>query len=235
MSKSSEKAYFAIRDMILAGAVLPGERLNEEQLSAAIGVSRTPVRDALRRLEAEYFVSIRANRGARVSGWDDADVEDLFQLRAILEGFAARLAAQRSTPEHVSDLRKQIEAIDRALRAKPNPDLDLFLQANARFHQIICGASENARLSDMITSLVAQAVVVRTANVYSKTELGRSNAHHREMADAIEARDGELAESVMKTHILSAGKAFKKGRKPPAAHDAILGQRPRIDTLRGAD
>lgn len=211
MSKSSEKAYFAIRGMILEGAVRPGEHLSEEHLSAAIGVSRTPVRDALRRLEADYFVSIKANRGARVRGWDAEDVDDLFQLRAILEAFAARLAAERSTPAQIAELRKQIDLIDQALAAKPGPDIERFLAANARFHQVICEASGNSRLSDMIASMVAQAVVVRTANVYSKKDLERSNAHHREMTDAIEAHDGALAELVMRTHILTAGKAFRIG------------------------
>lgn len=231
MSKSSEKAYAAIRDMILDGAVKPGEHLSEEHLSAAIGVSRTPVRDALRRLEADYFVSIKANRGARVRGWNSEDVDDLFQLRALLEGFAVRLAAERSTPGQVAELRLQIDAIDRALSAKPEPDIEKFLRANGRFHQIICEASGNSRLSDMIAALVAQAVVVRTANVYSKKDLERSNAHHREMTDAIEAHDASLAELVMRTHILSAGKAFRKGaalRDGQARQTAGAGRR-RID------
>lgn len=237
MSRSSEKAYAAIRDMILDGAVKPGDHLSEEHLSVAIGVSRTPVRDALRRLEADYFVSIKANRGARVRGWDSEDVDDLFQLRALLEGFAVRLAAERSTPAHVAELRRQIATIDRALAAKPEPDIEQFLRANARFHQIICEAAGNSRLSDMIAALVAQAVVVRTANVYSKKDLERSNAHHREMTDAIEAHDGGLAELVMRTHILTAGKAFQKGaasRAGPARQTANAGRR-RIDSVETAD
>lgn len=231
MSKSSEKAYAAIRDMILDGAVKPGEHLSEEHLSAAIGVSRTPVRDALRRLEADYFVSIKANRGARVRGWNSEDVDDLFQLRALLEGFAVRLAAERSTPGHVAELRLQIDAIDRALSAKPEPDIEKFLRANGRFHQIICEASGNSRLSDMIATLVAQAVVVRTANVYSKKDLERSNAHHREMTDAIEAHDAGLAELVMRTHILTAGKAFRNGAalRDGLARQAASPGRRRID------
>ncbi len=242
MSRSSEKAYHAIREMILEGAVKPGDHLSEEHLSAAIGVSRTPVRDALRRLEADYFVSIKANRGARVRGWDAEDIDDLFQLRAILEGFAARLAAERSTPVQISELRKQIRLIDRALASRPDPDIDQFLRANARFHQIICETAGNSRLSDMIASMVAQAVVVRTANVYSMADLERSNAHHREMADAIEAHDAALAELVMRTHILTAGKAFRKsaafaGERNGAAKSPRHGRSgaPRIDSQEDDD
>lgn len=210
MSKSTEKAYYKIREMILEGVFQPGDHLSEEQLSTAIGVSRTPIRDALRRLEGDYFVSIRANRGARVRGWDAEDIEDLFQLRAIIEGFAARRAAERANRQQILVLFDQINRIDAALSQKPKPDIDAFLEANNLFHRVVCEASGNGRLSDMVDSLVAQAVVVRTAKGYSIDDLRRSNFHHKEMADAIAAGDGDLAETVMKTHILTAGNTFKK-------------------------
>lgn len=229
MSKSSDKAYDAIRDMIVDGVFAPGDHLSEEHLSAEIGVSRTPVREALRRLEGDYFVAIRANRGARVIGWEPADVEDLFQLRAIVEGFAARCAAERANAGEIEAMRSEIASIDRAL-ARAKPDIDRFLAANSRFHAHLSGAAKNSRLSEIIKSLVAQAVVVRTAKRYSLEELQRSNFHHREMADAIEARDGALAETIMRTHILAAGKAFKTApKKRPGANG-----RARIDR-RGED
>ena len=216
MSKSSDKAYDAIRDMIVDGVFAPGDHLSEEHLSAEIGVSRTPVREALRRLEGDYFVAIRANRGARVIGWEAADVADLFQLRAIVEGFAARCAAERANADEVAAMRAEIEVIDKALTGRASPDIDRFLAANSRFHQHLSGAAKNSRLSEIIKSLVAQAVVVRTAKRYSIEELRRSNFHHREMVDAIEARDGALAETIMKSHILAAGKAFKTAPQKPA-------------------
>jgi DNA-binding GntR family transcriptional regulator len=231
LSKSSDKAYEAIREMIVDGVFAPGDHLSEEHLSAEIGVSRTPVREALRRLEGDYFVAIRANRGARVIGWDAGDVEDLFQLRAIVEGFAARCAAERADIDEIMAMRQEIAAIDKALTGRAKPDIDRFLAANSRFHQHLSGATKNTRLSEIIKSLVAQAVVVRTAKRYTIEELQRSNFHHREMVDAIEARDGALAETIMKTHILAAGKAFKAAPKKPAAK---LNGRARIDR-RAAD
>lgn len=215
MSKSSDKAYEAIRDMIVEGVFAPGDHLSEEHLSAEIGVSRTPVREALRRLEGDYFVSIRANRGARVLGWEAADFEDLFQLRAIVEGFAARCAAERASADEIAAMRAEIAVIDKAIAGRARPDIDRFLAANSRFHQLLSGAAKNSRLSEIIKSLVAQAVVFRTAKRYSTEDLQRSNFHHREMLDAIEARDGALAESIMKTHILAAGRAFKDKPKKP--------------------
>lgn len=223
MSKSSDKAYEAIRDMIVDGVFAPGDRLSEEALSAEIGVSRTPVREALRRLEGDYFVSIRANRGARVLGWETEDVEDLFQLRAIIEGFAARCAAERATADEIAAMRAEIAAIDKALAGRVRPDIDRFLSANSRFHELLSGAAKNTRLTEIIKSLVAQAVVFRTAKRYSLEDLQRSNFHHREMLDAIEARDGALAETIMKTHILAAGRAFKQkpGKSPPTANGKV--------------
>ncbi len=229
MSKSSDKAYAAIRAKIVDGLVEPGDHLSEEQLSTEIGVSRTPVREALRRLEGDYFVSIRANRGARVLGWETGDVADLFQLRAIIEGFAARCAAERATLAEISAMRREIDAIDRALGGRAKPDIDLFLEANSRFHQQLSGAAKNSRLADMIKSLVAQAVVVRTARKYSLEELKRSNFHHREMVDAIEARDGSLAELVMQTHIRAAGMAFTKSLAKTAPAAGAKGRRGRAN------
>jgi DNA-binding GntR family transcriptional regulator len=228
VSKSTDKAYAAIRDMIVDGRFQPGDRLSEELLSAEIGVSRTPVREALRR-EADYFVAIKANRGARVLGWESGDVEDLFQLRALVEGFAARCAADRASAEDVAAMRAEISEIDRALTNRARPDIERFLAANSRFHTLLSGAARNSRVSEIIKSLVAQAVVVRTARRCSKEELERSNFHHREMVDAIEARDGALAETIMRTHILSAGQAFKPAQR---ASVAKAGGRPRIDTTK---
>jgi DNA-binding GntR family transcriptional regulator len=229
VSKSTDKAYAAIRDMIVDGRFQPGDRLSEELLSAEIGVSRTPVREALRRLEADYFVAIKANRGARVLGWESGDVEDLFQLRALVEGFAARCAADRASAEDVAAMRAEISEIDRALTNRARPDIERFLAANSRFHTLLSGAARNSRVSEIIKSLVAQAVVVRTARRFSKEDLERSNFHHREMVDAIEARDGALAETIMRTHILSAGQAFKPAQR---ASVAKAGGRPRIDTTK---
>lgn len=214
MSKSAEKAYFHIRDMILEGVFSPGDHLSEEQLSSAIGLSRTPIRDALRRLEGDYFVTIQTNRGARVRSWSAADIEDLFQLRSMLEGFAARRAAERASPAQINALTKQTTIIDKALAKKTSYDTETFLDANRRFHRVICEASGSAPLISMIEALVAQAVVVRTAQHYSYDELKRSNFHHKEMVRAIAARNGELAASIMRTHILAAQETFKSAQPP---------------------
>lgn len=213
MSKSMEKAYTYIREMILDGGFVPDQHLSEEQLSEEIGVSRTPIRDALKRLERDYFVVIQANRGARVRRWLEEDIDDLFNLRAMIEGFAARRAAARATDAQIRALFEQTDRIDVALQDPENIDLETFLDGNKKYHQIMCEASASVRLIDMIDGLVAQAVIVRTAQGYSFSDLLRSNMHHREMAEAVAARDGDLAESVMRAHLLAALRSYKAAQK----------------------
>jgi len=146
MSGASEKAYQEIRRRLLAGDFEPGARLSEQDLSDECEVSRTPVREALRRLALEYFVSIKPNRGAFVIDWSREDIADMFEMRATLEGFA----------------------------------------------------------TEIISRFVEQAVVVRTASQYTIEDLKRSNQYHAELVEAISHRDGILAETIMKAHILAA-------------------------------
>jgi len=96
MSGASEKAYKHIRNRLLSGEFTPGARLSESELSDACGVSRTPVREALRRLALEYFVRIEPNRGAFVIDWSREDIMDMFEMRSMVEGLAARKAAERA-------------------------------------------------------------------------------------------------------------------------------------------
>lgn len=210
MSKASSKAYQAIREKILSGEFAPGARLTEEELADVCEVSRTPIRDALRALAAEYYVTIIPNHGTFVSKWSREDIEDIFQLRAMLEGYAARRAARRATADQLDVLRQQCNVIDVAIRRGAGPDIDSFLAANRRFHQTIMDAAGSERLSMMISRLIQQPVVDRTARSYDEADLKRSNRHHFELLDAISAGAGEWAESVMRAHILAAFDIFRR-------------------------
>ena len=106
MSKSTDKAYAAIYDALTAGRFRPGEHLAEERLAREIGVSRTPVREALRRLSTEGFVEFMPNQGGRVPSLSFDDVKEIFDLRVILEGYAASLAARKMTMDKIAELRK---------------------------------------------------------------------------------------------------------------------------------
>ena len=216
MSKASAKAYQAIRGRILGGEFAPGSRLKEEELAEVCGVSRTPIRDALRMLAAEYYVTIVPNHGTFVSQWTVGDIEDIFNLRAMLEGYGARRAAERADAAQIAALADHAGAIQEMLDRSGPLDAELFLDHNRRFHQILTEAAGSERLSLMISRLVEQPVLMRTALSYSRADLQRSNNHHLEIVSAVRAGQGAWAESVMTSHIMAAFQVFK------AAHPQLV-------------
>ena len=208
MSQASLKAYQEIRARILSGEFPSGSHLKEEVLAEICGVSRTPIRDALRVLAAEDYVYVKPNHGTFVSEWSSDDINEIFSLRAMLEGFAARLAAEKATPEQISVMEDQVAIIEGMLDREVF-DEDSFLKANRVFHDALTQAADSERLITMISRLVEQPVVARTAMSYRIEDLRRSNSHHKELIDAVKARDSRWAESVMNAHILSAYQIYK--------------------------
>jgi DNA-binding GntR family transcriptional regulator len=205
MSKASDLAYARIRQGITGGEWPPGTPLREEELAALCGVSRTPVREALRRLEAEYLV--RRTEGARsfVADWSADDVAEMFALRAILEGHAAARAATRITPEAIAEL----QALNAEVHAAcGTDDTDRFLNANRAFHAIVLEAAASPRLAQMLGALVEQPVVRRTAQRYGRGEFVRSHAEHAALIEAFLARDAQWAQSTMTGHIRRAFHSF---------------------------
>jgi DNA-binding GntR family transcriptional regulator len=217
VTKASEAAYAAIRARIVGGDWPPGGPLRESELAALCGVSRTPVREALRRLEAEYLV--RRSDAARsfVADWSADDVAEMFALRAILEGHAAARAATRIDAAALDDL---ATANAQVLAAAEAHDTDRFLAANRRFHAIVVEAARSPRLAAMLGALVEQPVVRRTAQRYGAAQLRRSHVEHQALLEAFYARDPQWAESTMTGHIRRAFHAFAAAndqREPSAA------------------
>ena len=210
MANAADQAYEKIGHLILKGHFKPGDRLSEEELSRLSGVSRTPVREALRRLEAEYFVIIRPNQGAEVAVWNARDIDDLFEMRALLEGLAAAHAAERHSPENISILETCVDKISHALDRNKAPATAIFLKENKKFHLVMMEAAGSPRLSAAVANLIAPAVIARTAGSYSKEDMRRSNGHHRELVEAIRDGDGALAEAVMQSHIRIAARNYRQ-------------------------
>ena len=209
MSGAATKAYEEIRKRLLAGDYAPGDRLSEQELSDAIGVSRTPVREALRLLAAECFVDIEPNVGASVVDWGREEIGDIFEIRAMLEGYAARKAALKASTGHIADLKRIVADIDAALDKGTRPPVAAFLRLNSRFHEKLRHASGNSRLAEIIGRFTEQAVVHRTARQYTHDDMRRSNALHRDIVAAVEAQNGALAETLMRAHILAAAEAYR--------------------------
>lgn len=204
----------SVRTMILRGDYAPGARLGEVELAQALGVSRTPVREALRHLSAEGLVDITPNKGARVVDFSPEDLEHVFVLRAHVEGLAARLAAPRISDAQLDEL--QASAQQMAAHALPGPDqdLDLVYGLNARFHALVVGATGSNVLPGVVDSLVHTGAVLRTLHGFDDDAMRRSTQHHLEIVAALRAHDGLWAESVMRSHLMS-------------ARASLLGPRPR--------
>ncbi len=212
MTKASEQAYQGIRAAIVGGQFAPGDPLREEELAALCGVSRTPVRDALRRLEAEYL--IRRSEGARsfVADWSADDVAEMFALRAILEGHAAARAATRIDAAALDELKRLNEEVRLSI---DTGDTDRFLAANRAFHGIVLEAAQSPRLASMLGALVEQPVVRRTAQRYGADQFRRSHAEHSALLEAFQMRDTQWAQSTMTGHIRRAFHAFAAASEQP--------------------
>ncbi len=192
-------AYTTIRDQILAGELAGGQRLREDDLATMIGVSRTPIREALRSLVAEGLLRYERNRGVSVESWTLKDLEEVYELRAILEPHAASLAASSGQLD-IANLARLTDEMDDAV-AQPRPDVALITEINNHFHNTIAIGSANQRLQTVLNSMVQVPTVRRTFALYSPDDLKRSAAHHREIYEALRTGDSVWAESVMRAHM----------------------------------
>ncbi len=207
MSKASERAYAEIRGLILSGDAPPGTQLTEAQLADICGVSRTPVREALRRLETELYLIRSDSQRIFVADWNSDDLAEMFTLRAMLEAHAAGRAATRIDGAALDHLRAANDRIA-AAAAADTPDVATFLSENRCFHDIVIAAAGSPRLAAMLAAIVEQPVVRRTAARYSRTELARSIHEQGELSQAFATRDADWARAVMTGHIRRAFHAF---------------------------
>lgn len=201
-STSTETARQTIRAAILSGEFSPGMRLREAELAERTGVSRTPVREALRLLESEGLITFEPHRGARVSTQSAQELYDLFELRALLEGHAAAVAAQRIQADELAHLD---ELAARMAELLDQPDTsDEMTTLNGEFHRSIANAARVDHLSTVVPTLMHVPLILRTFRVYSADRLRSSVQQHLELTQALRHRDADWARSVMSAHILAA-------------------------------
>jgi DNA-binding GntR family transcriptional regulator len=196
----SAGAYRQLRDAILAGQIPMGARINELELATAWRVSRTPIRDAIRRLEAEGLVQAVPGRGVMVPRLGLADVDELYELREVLEGRAARRAAERATPDFHARLSTLIRALGAALKAG---DLDRMFSIDSDLHTSIAAMSGNSRLERAIETIRAQVHQARLRSFHVKGRAAKSLREMAKLTASFRARDGARAESSMREHIAS--------------------------------
>ena len=193
-----------LRDLILTGEYGPDERLVEEQLAERLGVSRTPVRQALTMLEAEGLVEIAPHRGATVCSFSIEDVWDIYDLRAVMEGHAARRAAGRIEGGELSRLRELTGEMEGLLAGRfddHEEEIRTLVGLNQEFHGIIVEASRNRRLQRLINRTVEIPLMFKAFFWYTPHERVISNHYHRQILEALEKGDADRAEIIMREHV----------------------------------
>ena len=211
MPNDSDRAYDSIWEMIRTHQFAQGAPLREARLAEAIGVSRTPVREALRRLAAEGIVELRPNRGAQLVELDAGDTATIFDVRALLEPYAAGLAAQRADADAVAHMCELLDAMDEVI-ACGTERLDELAALNGRFHRLIIDSAQARLAGEAIAVVLRTPLINRTFHAYDAEQLARSQHHHRELVAAIETGNPEWAKSVMRSHIEAARSIYSEVR-----------------------
>ena len=186
--------------------------MKEEHIARELGLSRTPVRAALKRLIDDQLATLEPRRGVRVAQWTDADIIETYHLRSLLEAHAAERAAQRQDPSTAAALEQLNSEMAQAI-SSGGANMALRLQAiNSRFHRTILEASGSPRLKMLMASIIDMPIVVRSFFVSTRADIEQSLQHHRDIADAIASGDGELAAQAMQLHLRIAGRRFFQRR-----------------------
>ena len=200
-----------MREDILAGRLEQGTRLVECDLTARFGVSRGPVREALRRLAAEGLIEHTAHRGAEVRRLSARAIAELFQIRVEMEALAARLAAERADEDARASFFAAIAPIfDERRRAGPG-----YFAENAAFHDSLMALAGNAQLSELSSRLRLPLIMAQVGDVLTPAVVATSIAEHRAIAEAILRRDAEAAAAAMRAHLRRAAK-LAAGRRAAA-------------------
>jgi DNA-binding GntR family transcriptional regulator len=194
------KAYTAIKEAILSLRLEPGTSLVESDLAQQLGMSKTPVRDALQELEREGFVTRLSFKGTYVTGVTLRDVAEVFQLRAVLEGLAARLAAPLLSTEELDDIAAQFCLAEAALQ---EGNLTLCSERGQCLHDAIIGKADNPRLTLIIHNLDDHVIRFRAVSNRIAGRLHKSVVEHRRVLQALHRRDAAAAEQAMRDHLFS--------------------------------
>lgn len=210
----AHELYAVVRERIVNGTYGQGTRLTEQQIAAEFTTSRTPVREAMRQLTADGFLVFKPNSGTVVRAWSTQEIHELFDLRVLIESEIARHAAQHIEQAQLSELARLQDEIE-AQGADTSEENTLRIgQLNRRFHGLIAQASESERLTAVLSNAIAQPIVQRTFRRYTVAQLERSFSQHRELLDALGARNGAWAKSVMSCHIHAAKFALLQSSTP---------------------
>lgn len=212
MVAATDKAYHILKHRVIGGSYAPGAQLKEEHIARELEISRTPVRVALRRLVEDGLATADPHRGVRVAAWTELDIEETFDLRGMLEAHAADLAARRGGIDLADRLDELNGQMERAIAAGGSEVPERLQQVNSQFHRAILEASGSPRLKAMLEGLIDMPIVIRSHFISTLQDKLQSLQHHRDLAAAVRAGDGELARQVMQLHLRLAAHRFKRQR-----------------------
>ncbi len=191
-----------LREAILKGVFRPGERLRQQDIARRLGVSRIPVREALQRLEAEGLVKIQPYKGAVVAEFTMQDVREIFFLRGLLEGTAAKLAAARMTLEVMDNIKALLAQMEYLIGH--DADVQALADINARFHETIYKQANSPKLYNMIKGLWMS--FPKSSLLFPRDRASVSLHEHQEIVDALLAGDADRVEALVRFHVESVAK-----------------------------
>lgn len=212
-----EVVFDYLRDAIMNGDLKPGERLMESAIADQLGVSRTPVREAIRKLEKENFVTMVPRKGAYVSKLTTKDILDVLEVRRILEGFATQLATQRMSESEIRELRKCYEKFDKYLEKN---NIQGMIEKDREFHDLIFKASKNDKLIHLVVELHEQFHRFRLIYFYEQATYGDVQHWHNKILEGIEARDPQMAKEFAERHVAEIERAVVEWADREEAIDA---------------
>jgi DNA-binding GntR family transcriptional regulator len=194
---TADAVYETLRHCIVHGELSPGERLRSDALAGELRVSRTPVREALRKLEAEGLVARSPRSGLIVRELTEQDLTEIFYMREALEGMAARLAAENATPSEIADIRDLFEDMEAVHR---RGDIKALRKLTGEFQSLVHRASHNSRLSQCLKGLQDHVRQIQSSTLFLPGRATHALAEHRALIRALEQRDGDLAEKLAREH-----------------------------------
>ncbi len=202
----AEKAYYAIRELIVSVELRPGAVINERELMERLLIGRTPIREALRRLAQEKLVEVYPRRGMFVTSVEISDLASLCEVREVLEGQAARLAAERATEHDRAELAALIEELERGGALDEHGLMDL----DERIHRAVYRCTHNEFLAETLEVYYVLALRIWYLALARAQELKQAVGEHRELLDAISARDAPRAERIMRRHVHDFEQAMRR-------------------------
>jgi DNA-binding GntR family transcriptional regulator len=197
-SSLEEKVYLALQEQILSRKLRTGEAVTEMKLSKALGVSRTPVREALQRLDREGLIKLVPNKGAVVLGISEQDLIDIYKIRMRLEGLAARIAAEKKDVEFCRQLGDNIDLTGFYMS---KGDIEKVKDLDSEFHDIIYRCCESRMLGKTLSELHRYIASYRKLSLAASGRIDRSLAEHKEIYDAIASGNTDAADELMSKHV----------------------------------